>query len=108
MMGGNALKNVKTRRLERAEYLLLEAEVLEKVNHLAKRLYVPRYFDSKESFGDLDIVYCVNEGKALQALKKRLFLCFNRKKLSVKMATFMSSTKSFKSISSIVMKVNGT
>jgi hypothetical protein len=57
-MGGNALKTVKTRRYERAEYFELEKEVMEKVRVIlphCKSAPIQAYHN-KPSFGDMDIV----------------------------------------------------
>ena len=58
-MGGNALKNAKTRRYPRHEYIQIEKEVISilKEQGLVQRIHVPRYFNEKKNFGDLDIVY---------------------------------------------------
>lgn len=54
-MGGNALK-VNTPRLPRERYLEVEAEVLEILSTKFPHLVVPRYFSTKETFGDLDVI----------------------------------------------------
>lgn len=57
-MGGNALKTVKTRRYERAEYFELEKEVMKKVREIlphCKSAPIHAYH-TKPSFGDMDIV----------------------------------------------------
>lgn len=58
-MGGNALKNVKTRRYQKDEYHELESKVLLLLKGAFpyERFEVPKSYTSKESFGDLDIVY---------------------------------------------------
>jgi len=86
--------NVKTRRYERAEYLMLEAEVLEKVKHLVKRLHVPRYVDTKESFGDLDVVYCLNNGDCA-TFKNEVISLLNPKEVVGKDGTFHVEYKEF-------------
>lgn len=55
-MGGNALKNVVTRRYQRDEYQRLKEKILEKIRPHVDRAEVPREFPSKESFGDLDVL----------------------------------------------------
>lgn len=61
-MGGNALKNCETRRLQKAEYLVLVERV---INDLKNELSEPNwdrrvknipYYTSKEDFGDADIL----------------------------------------------------
>jgi hypothetical protein len=57
-MGGNALKNTPTRRYDRDEYYLLEAEVtlrLFSVFH-GRMIYAIPAYAGKESFGDMDIL----------------------------------------------------
>lgn len=58
-MGGNALKNVVTRRYERDEYFFLEELVMKKLrDHYSpeKRIVPIRAYNNKESFGDMDIL----------------------------------------------------
>lgn len=64
-MGGNALKKVKNRRLERKLYQEVERHVVETIAKLADKVGVPRYFDSKTSFGDLDIVYSIKQQSSM-------------------------------------------
>jgi hypothetical protein len=68
-MGGNALKNVKTIRLEREQYLQYEQEISEIVRPLVTHFYIPRTFPGKESFGDLDIVYMAEDPEFLNKIK---------------------------------------
>ena len=57
-MGGNALKNTETRRYQRDEYLLLEAEVLNKLRQdfPGRRIEAIRAYREKDSFGDMDVL----------------------------------------------------
>ncbi len=55
-MGGLALKNTFTRRYQRDEYDALEQEVFSIVRKTFKRCDTPRFFASKESFGDMDLI----------------------------------------------------
>lgn len=55
-MGGNALKNVVTRRYARAEYYRLKERILDKLRGHIEQYAVPREFPNKESFGDLDVL----------------------------------------------------
>lgn len=57
-MGGNALKDVVTRRYARAEYLELEKQVVDKLRRLFPDSWVDpiEAYSEKENFGDLDIV----------------------------------------------------
>jgi hypothetical protein len=55
-MGGLALKNTFTRRYQRDEYDALEQEVFAILSKTFKRFDTPRYFESKESFGDMDVI----------------------------------------------------
>lgn len=54
--GGLALKNTFTRRYQRDEYDALEQEVFAILSKTFKRFDTPRYFESKESFGDMDVI----------------------------------------------------
>ena len=55
-MGGLALKNTFTRRYQREEYDALEQEVFGIIRKTFKRVDSPRFFASKESFGDMDLI----------------------------------------------------
>lgn len=59
-MGGNALK---TKRLQANEYKELEKSVYEKLQQAFPdtRIHIPKYFSSKESFGDMDILFERND-----------------------------------------------
>lgn len=63
-MGGNALKNVPTRRYEADEYFSLTQEVLEKLKRAKTQAWrfdiIPAYHD-KESFGDMDVLYATDD-----------------------------------------------
>lgn len=56
-MGGHALDTISPDRLERSKYLILEQEVINKIKEIIDIWYVPRYFNDKGTFGDLDILY---------------------------------------------------
>lgn len=62
-MGGNALKTTNKERLKRDEYKIIEKKVVESVKKIIPHHYIPRYFDDKETFGDLDILYYLDEDK---------------------------------------------
>ncbi len=55
-MGGLALKSTFTRRYMRDEYEVLEQEVFDILSNTFKRYDTPRFFESKESFGDMDVI----------------------------------------------------
>ena len=55
-MGGLALKNTFTRRYQRDEYDALEKEVFAILGKTFKEFDTPRFFYSKESFGDMDVI----------------------------------------------------
>jgi hypothetical protein len=55
-MGGLALKNTFTRRYQRDEFDVLWEEVSGILEKDFKEFSMPRYFASKESFGDMDII----------------------------------------------------
>lgn len=71
-MGGNALKNCKLRRRDRQEYKALEAEVIEKLSSLFLTYRIPRYFDDKGDFGDVDVLYIPNDQFSVDEVAKRL------------------------------------
>jgi hypothetical protein len=71
-MGGNALKNCKLRRRNRQEYKALESEVINKLSDLFSTFRIPRYFDDKADFGDIDILYLPNEQFSVDEVAKRL------------------------------------
>lgn len=58
-MGGNALKNTTTRRYNKDEYFAVVEEVMEKIAdfQLIDRFDLIPSYNSKESFGDADILY---------------------------------------------------
>jgi hypothetical protein len=63
-MGGNALKNCTTRRYEADEYFALATEVREMLRdgfiHAdgnTRRVEVVKAYHSKDSFGDLDVIF---------------------------------------------------
>jgi hypothetical protein len=68
-MGGNALKNVKTVRLEREAYLQYEQEIARLIAPLVTNFHIPRYFPEKETFGDIDIVYTTDNPQFLDIVK---------------------------------------
>jgi DNA polymerase/3'-5' exonuclease PolX len=55
-MGGRALKSVETRRYNRDEFEDISKEVTTILLKTFKNVGVPRFFKSKETFGDLDVV----------------------------------------------------
>jgi hypothetical protein len=63
-VGGNALKNTKTRRYNRDEYLVLEADVIEMFKNAfpKSRIEAIKAYRTKESFGDMDILIEVVDG----------------------------------------------
>lgn len=58
-MGGNALKNIETRRYDLDEYLRISDLVLNGLRSLnsVTRTSAIRSYESKETFGDLDVLY---------------------------------------------------
>lgn len=57
-MGGNALKNIETRRYARDEFEILSDRIVQTLNrNLNIVAEIIPFYHSKESFGDLDIVY---------------------------------------------------
>jgi hypothetical protein len=55
-MGGNALKKVETRRCNRNEFDDLVKELFSILKPKFKAIEVPRFYRSKQSFGDIDII----------------------------------------------------
>jgi len=72
-MGGNALKNVVTRRYARAEYYQLKERILNKLQGHIDRYDVPREFPGKESFGDLDVLMVCPSSINIRNLIEELF-----------------------------------
>ncbi len=61
-MGGKALKKCNITRLPRDKYLDLEIKVIDILDKHKIYFRIPRYFDDKDSFGDIDILYTHTEG----------------------------------------------
>lgn len=76
-MGGNALK---TKRLLANDYKLLEKDIIERVSKLfpETKIAIPKYFSSKESFGDMDILFEKNID--LDEVMEKINLEFNPSK----------------------------
>lgn len=55
-MGGNALKNINTRRLDKVEYLTIKDEVINILKKEFRQVTIPLYYRNKETFGDLDVI----------------------------------------------------
>lgn len=72
-MGGNALKNVVTRRYARAEYFILKERILNKLQGRIDQYDVPKEFPCKESFGDLDVLLVCPPTIKIEDLIKELF-----------------------------------
>ena len=72
-MGGNALKNVNTVRLNKQEYLHLKKQIMEPL--LQKKIKVCDLLETpnKESFGDLDLLYCSDPDLNMHEIIKALF-----------------------------------
>jgi hypothetical protein len=72
-MGGNALKNVNTIRLSKAEFEPYVQEVCNLI--LTKFTYVStlKYYRNKQSFGDLDLLLKKSESKNAMEIIKELF-----------------------------------
>lgn len=68
-MGGLALKNTFTRRYQRDEYDVLEQEVFKILGKTFKEFDTPRFFSSKESFGDMDLIVSM-EGFDVKEVRK--------------------------------------
>lgn len=60
-MGGNALKNVKTRRYQREEYFNLSKEVTEKLGLYWDKITVIPAYSTKPDFGDMDVLVSNNQ-----------------------------------------------
>jgi hypothetical protein len=72
-MGGNALKNVVTRRYARAEYYILKERILNKLQGHIEQYDVPKEFPCKESFGDLDVLLVCPTSINIRNLIEELF-----------------------------------
>ena len=77
-MGGNALKNTKTRRYQADEYFALAKEVRDKLLWgyrgwegkgfgRVNQVEVIEAYRSKESFGDMDVLYTTLSGDSVDA-----------------------------------------
>tara|TARA_R110000772_G_scaffold17946_3_gene50001 strand:+ start:147461 stop:148489 length:1029 start_codon:yes stop_codon:yes gene_type:complete len=55
-MGGRALKNTYTRRYQKDEFNKVKDEIFDIMSSTFIKYSIPRYFASKESFGDIDII----------------------------------------------------
>jgi len=74
-MGGNALKEVTTRRYKYSEYISLCADVLNKLKaeFTDCECNVIKAYRSKESFGDMDVMLEVTPGYDYKEMIERLF-----------------------------------
>jgi hypothetical protein len=72
-MGGNALKNVVTRRYARAEYYILKERILNKIREHIHQFDVPKEVPYKESFGDLDVLMVCPPSINIENLIEELF-----------------------------------
>jgi hypothetical protein len=72
-MGGNALKNVVTRRYARDEYFKLKERILNKIRERIDQFDVPKEFPCKESFGDLDVLIVCPPSLNITNVIKELF-----------------------------------
>lgn len=55
-MGGNALKKTYTRRYSREEFDLIHQEILSILIKFFRNVDVPKFYQNKDSFGDIDFV----------------------------------------------------
>lgn len=55
-MGGRALKSIVTKRIQKVEFLDLSKTVIKVLKRYFANVEIPRYYFTKESFGDIDIV----------------------------------------------------
>lgn len=62
-MGGRALKNTHTRRYERQEFEDIKNEIFSKLEGTFERYDIPRFFSSKETFGDIDVIVSMENYK---------------------------------------------
>lgn len=72
-MGGNALKNVVTRRYARDEYFALKERILKKLQGHIDQFNVPKEFPCKESFGDIDVLMVCPPNVSIRNLIEELF-----------------------------------
>jgi hypothetical protein len=66
-MGGNALKNCVTRRYQKQEYFDLVPTILNRTiqSDKVQSICLIESYRTKESFGDMDMVYCTYADKPL-------------------------------------------
>jgi len=74
-MGGLALKSTHTRRYQRKEFDALWIEVSGIIGKTFKQFSMPRYFESKESFGDMDIIISL-EGFDYETMREYITTTF--------------------------------
>jgi len=72
-MGGNALKKVKTVRLPKSTYSLVEEHVVKVISDYCLNIFVPRYSDQKTCFGDLDIIIVPKDPSKFRSTLESLF-----------------------------------
>lgn len=59
-MGGKALKSIKTIRCDRKTFDSISSQVISVLNKTFSKVIIPKFFKNKESFGDIDILICVD------------------------------------------------
>lgn len=79
-MGGNAIKNVVTRRYQKEEFDVILPIILEKAKKLFSEAVSTTYFKSKDSFGDADILCLVDKPINID-IKKWIIEEFNSKEV---------------------------
>tara|TARA_R110000868_G_scaffold401649_2_gene677262 strand:- start:3915 stop:4271 length:357 start_codon:yes stop_codon:yes gene_type:complete len=70
-MGGRALKSTKTRRYDKREFISITTDLIRKINREFADAKVPRYYLTKETFGDADILVSLDgyEGNVHEWIK---------------------------------------
>ena len=73
IMGGNALKNINTVRLDKEKYLHLKTQITEAL--LQKKIKICDLLETpgKETFGDLDLLFCSEPEINIHEIVKTLF-----------------------------------
>lgn len=62
-MGGNALKNIEIKRMTKDEFYNTYFKVKNFISDLGLECSYPKFYSSKDSFGDVDIVVKINDSK---------------------------------------------
>ena len=71
-MGGLLFKNRNTSRLDKEEYLFLQDEITKRLNRSSLQYRTIKFYKSKSTFGDLDILVEDKNDKTITKINKSL------------------------------------